>query len=315
MDRLTSILVFTKVASARSFAAAARALRMSPAVVSKHVQSVEDWVGARLLNRTTRHVSLTEAGASFYARNQRIIEDLEEARASAARGHAVPSGTLRVSAPVSFGMRHLGPILARYMSAYPNVLIDLVLDDRRVNLVEEGFDVAIRIGHLEDSSLVARRIAPSREVVCAAPSYLARRGEPKAPEELSAHDCLDYTLRSTGAVWRLAGPRGEHAVRINPRMTATSGELLRQAALAGAGIILCPTFLVGDDLAAGRLVSILTRYSPIERTLYAVYPSRRQLSAKVRSFVEHVAAEIGPQPAWDRGLPRKTLRKARTVES
>jgi DNA-binding transcriptional LysR family regulator len=315
MDRLTSILVFTKVASARSFSAAARSLRLSPAVVSKHVQSVEDWVGARLLNRTTRHVSLTETGASFYARSQRIIEDLEEARASAARGHAVPSGTLRVSAPVSFGMRHLGPIVARYMSAYPNVLLDLVLDDRRVNLVEEGFDVAIRIGHLQDSSLVARRIAPSREVVCAAPSYLAQRGEPKAPEELTAHDCLDYALRSTGSVWHLTGPRGEHTVRINPRMTATSGELLRQAALAGAGIILCPTFLVGDDLAAGRLVAILTRYPPIERTLYAVYPSRRQLSAKVRTFVDHVAKEIGPEPAWDRGLPRKTRRKARTVES
>jgi DNA-binding transcriptional LysR family regulator len=308
VDRFTSLIVFTKVASSRSFAEAARQLRLSPAAVSKHVQGVEEWVGARLLNRTTRHVSLTEAGASFYARSQRLIEDLEEARTSASQ--ASPSGTLRISAPVSFGVRHLGPILAKYMSAHPKVSIDLVLDDRWVDLVEEGFDVAIRIGQLADSSLVARRLAPSREVICASPTYLARRGEPRSPQELNAHDCLDYALRSTGALWRLTGPRGEQTVRITPRMTATSGELLRQSALAGAGIILCPTFLVGDDLKAGTLREILPRYHPVDRNMYAVYPSRRQLSAKVRSFVEHLATQISPEPEWDSWRARKPKRRS-----
>jgi DNA-binding transcriptional LysR family regulator len=300
MDRLTSMTVFAKVVGEGSFAQAARQMRLSPAAVSKHVQLLEEWLGARLLNRTTRRISLTEAGASVYERSLRILEDVEEVRTSMAENMVRPSGVLRVSAPISFGALHLGPIIADYLAMYPEVSIELVLDDRVVDMVDEGFDVAVRIAPLKDSNLIARRIAPSREIVCASSAYLARHGRPMKPSDLTKHDCLDYALRADGGNWRFEGSEADVTVKVPARMTATNGQILRDAALRGAGIILCPTFLVGEDIRSGRLEPLMPDFKPVGRSIHAVYPSRRHLSAKVRSFVGLLADRFGEVPPWDR---------------
>jgi DNA-binding transcriptional LysR family regulator len=299
LDRLTSMTVFANVVGEGSFAGAAKRMRLSPAAVSKHVQMLEEWLGARLLNRTTRRISLTELGASVYERSLRIIEDVEEVRTSAAESKTRPTGSLRVSAPISFGAMHLGRVVAEYLAVYPEVSVELVLDDRVVDIVEEGLDVAVRIAPLTVSNLVARRIAPSREVVCASRDYLDRRGRPTKPSDLHDHDCLDYALRASRGKWRFDGPKGEVAVKITARMTATNGQLLRDAALGGAGIVLCPTFLVGEAIRSGQLETVMPQFKPVSRSIYAMYPSRRHLSAKVQSFVTLLAAHFGENPPWD----------------
>ena len=299
MDRLTSMSVFAKVVGEGSFAQAARQMRLSPAAVTKHVQLLEEWLGARLLNRTTRRISLTETGAAVYERSLRLLEDVEEVRTSTAESTVRPSGVLRVSAPISFGALHLGPIVADYLALYPQVSIELVLDDRVVDIVDEGFDLAVRIAALKESNLVARRIAPSREVVCASPAYLVRRGRPVKPSDLAKHDCLDYALRSDRGSWRFEGPGSEASVKVDARMTATNGQILRDAARQGAGIILCPTFLVGEDIRSGRLEPLMPEFKPVARSIHAVYPSRRHLSAKVRSFIALLTDRFGENPPWD----------------
>ncbi|AEH88733.1 MULTISPECIES: LysR family transcriptional regulator [Mesorhizobium] len=299
MDHLTSMTVFANVVSEGSFAGAAKRMRLSPAAVSKHVHLLEEWLGARLLNRTTRRISLTEVGASVYERSLRILEDVEDVRTSAAESHARPTGSLRVSAPISFGALYLGKVVAEYLAAYPEVSVELVLDDRVVDIVEEGLDVAVRIAPLTDSNLIARRIAPSWEVICASPEYIDRRGRPTKPSDLQDHDCLDYALRAGRGKWRFDGPEGEVAVKVSARMTATNGQLLRDAALSGAGIVLGPTFLLGEAVRSGWLEIVMPLFKPVGRSIYAVYPSRRHLSAKVQSFVTLLADRFGENPPWD----------------
>jgi DNA-binding transcriptional LysR family regulator len=300
MDRITGLSVFARVVESSSFAAAARHFGLSPAMASKHILALEERLGARLLNRTTRRVSPTEIGRVFYERATRILADIDDAEQEASALQATPRGLLRVSGPLSFGTRQLAPAIADFLAACPAVEIDVTLSDRVADLVEEGFDLAIRIGRLVDSSLIARRIAPCLVVACAAPDYLKSHGAPRLPADLAAHNCLGYSYAALRNEWRFSGPDGTESVRVAGRLNANNGDVLRLAALGGEGIILQPSFLVADDLAAGRLVPILPGYVPDELAIHAVYPHSRHLSVKVRSFVDFLVARFGQQPEWDR---------------
>jgi DNA-binding transcriptional LysR family regulator len=302
MQHLTDIAVFVKVVELSSFTAAAEALEMSQPVVSKAVTRLEEKLGARLLNRTTRRLSLTEAGAELYRRSAHALEEIENAELEVARFQTEPRGTLRVSAPMSFSILHLGAALPAFLDRYPGVSVELSLDDRQVDLVEEGFDIAIRIGTLRDSTLIARKIAPCRQVLCAAPSYLARRGSPQAPEDLLQHSCILYSLVSAPREWRVTGPDGElHVVPVNGTMQSNNGLVNRAAAIAGNGIVMLPTFYLGDQLRSGELKPVLCNFKPLDLTVYAVYPERRNLMPKVRAFVDFLAATFGPEPPWEQG--------------
>ncbi len=300
MDRVTSLSVFVKVVEGSSFAAAARHFALSPAMVSKHINTLEERLGARLLNRTTRQVSPTEIGREFYERATRILADLDEAEQAASALQATPKGLLRLNGPLSFGIRHLAPAIVDYLAACPEAEIDVTLSDRVVDLVNEGFDLAIRIARLADSSLIARRIAPCRIVACAAPAYLKKHGAPRRPADLAAHNCLGYSYAASRNEWRFTGPNGVESVRVAGRLNANNGDVLRLAAVRGEGIVIQPTFLIGDDLASGDLVSILPGFVPDELAIQAVYPHSRHLSVKVRSFIDFLVARFGQDPEWDR---------------
>ena len=295
MDTLTSMRVFAAVVEAGSFAAAAERLGLSRAMVSKHVAQLEQHLGTRLLHRTTRRLGLTAVGASYHERCIQILADLAEAEASAAQQTLTPRGTLRLAMPVSFGVRHLGPLIARYLERHPDVGLDAVLSDRQVDLVEEGLDLAIRISHSPEPGLVARRLANARVVLCAAPAYLERHGTPTHPDQLRQHNCALYVYSSAGSEWTLQGPDGSHRVKVGGQFRANNGDLLRQLAIEGLALLRQPHFLVGDDLRAGRLVELLPDWRIEPLGIYAVYPSRKLLSAKVRSFVDFMAEEL---PGW-----------------
>jgi DNA-binding transcriptional LysR family regulator len=299
MDRVAGMGVFTKVVATGSFSEAARELRVSQASVTKQVKELEGWLGARLLNRTTRRLSLTEVGAGFYERSARILEAVEEARSAAGALQTVPRGRLRINAPVSFGLLHLAPAVTEFLNIYPEVSIEMLVNDRVMDLLEGEFDLGVRIGRLGDSSLIARRIAPVRLVVCA--EYLARHGVPQTPEDLASHNCLEYTYFESRGEWHLQDPTGaEIVVPVSGRYLANNADVLRSTALAGGGIILVPTFLIGDDLRAGRLVRLLSNYPPPAQALHALYPPGRHLSAKVRTFLDFLVARFGGEPTWDR---------------
>ncbi len=301
MDRFASMAVFVKVVEGSSFAAAARHFRLSPAMVSRHVHALEEQLGAQLLNRTTRRVSPTEVGQAYYQRVRQILADIEEADRLAADLQATPRGLLRITSSQSFGVRHLAPAIADYLALCPEVLMDVTLNDRYLDVIEEGFDLAVRIGHLEDSSLIARRLAPVRMALCAAPDYIARHGAPQTPAELAQHNCLIYTYAAAQSEWRFVDGEGkEEAAHIAGRLLANNGDVLRVAALQGQGVALAPTFMLGEDLRAGALVRLLPAYTPPEGGLYAVYPPSRHLSAKVRSFVDFLVTRFGGEPDWDR---------------
>jgi DNA-binding transcriptional LysR family regulator len=292
--------LFLRVVERGSLSAAGRELALSPAAVSNHIRALEDWLGVRLLNRTTRQLTLTEAGQRFRERCETILAEVADAEAAAASLQAVPRGVLRVNAPIAFGARHLGPVVAAFLDRYAEMTLDLVLNDRVVDLIEEGFDMAIRIGDLADSELVARRLAPCRYVVCASPRYIKRRGAPKHPAELSDHHCLEYSLRAPSGRWVFTGLDGKDvAVAISGRLRATNGDLLRSAAVQGTGIILTPTFIVGDDLRDGALRELLGEYSVKPAGIFAVYPAGRYPSPKLRSFVDFLADQFGASPSWD----------------
>lgn len=306
LDRVTGMQVFARVAVLGSFSAAARVLGMSQTMATKHVVAIEDRLGVRLLHRTTRRLTLTEAGRRYLEACERILADIEEADAVAAADRLEVAGTLRLNVAQSFGVREIAPILPEFSRAYPALTIELGLNDRVVDLVEEGWDLAVRIGQLRDSTLVARKLAPCRTVVCAAPSYLSARGAPRTIEELSNHNCLGYTLsRLIGTDRWPFGANGDQSVRVSGNLRASSGDALLAAAVAGQGIIYQPTFLVADDLRAGRLVSLPLSYETMEiGGVYAVFPSGRQPPAKVRAFVDFLASRFMPDPPWDRDLPK-----------
>ena len=301
MDRLTGMAVFVKVVESSSFAAAARHFRLSPAMVSRHVHALEEQLGAQLLNRTTRRVSPTEAGQAYYQRVRQVLADLDEADRLAGDLQATPRGVLRITSSQSFGIRHLAPAIADYLALCPEVQIEVTLNDRYLDIIEEGMDLAIRIGHLEDSSLVARRLAPIRMALCAAPAYIARHGTPQAPADLARHNCLIYTYAASQSEWRFVDDAGhEHVVRIAGRLQANNGDVLRIAALEGQGVALGPTFILGDDLRAGTLLRLLPGFAPPQVGLYAVYPPSRRLSVKVRSFVDFLVTRFEGEPEWER---------------
>lgn len=301
MDNLSGMAVFAQVVEARSFTGAARRLGISKAAVSKQVSRLEERLGARLLNRTTRRLSLTEVGAGFYERCARIVADAEEAELAVTRLNETPRGTLRVDAPVNFGMQYLAPLLPPFMLANPELKVDVSFNDRFVDLVDEGHDLAIRIGQLPDSSLIARKLGESGSVICAAPAYWERHGRPSRPADLANHNCFAYSYLATGHEWRLRGPEGDVAVRVSGSLTANNGDMLRQAAVAGLGVVATPLFIACDDLRAGRLEPVLGEYEQPRRGIYAVYPHNRHLSAKVRAFVDYLVEALEPAPWGDAG--------------
>lgn len=300
MDRFAAAQAFVAVAHARSFSEAARRLRIAKSVASRQVAALEAALGVTLLNRTTRSLSLTEAGRGYYERIERVLADFEDADRSVSESRAAPCGKLKVSAPFSFGFLHLAPALSDFLVRYPSVSMDLAMNDRFVDLVTEGFDLAVRIGTLADSSLIARRLAPARRVVCASPAYLASRGAPQAPDDLKQHECLFNGNLSSGREWRFVGPKGAPwPVTVEGRLNLDNGDALRVAALHGLGLAILPTFIVGADLQSGALATVLTDYVPQDLSINAVYPQSRHLSPTVRAFVDFLAARFGPDPFWD----------------
>jgi len=299
MDKLNSIRAFTKVVQHSSFAAAARDLRLSRSAVSKHVIELEQELGVQLLSRTTRSVTATENGQAYYERCLAILSDLEEADLSATRLQAEVRGLLRINAPMSFGTLHLARAVADFMEKYPDLRIQLLLSDQQVDPVQEGFDVTLRIADLPSSSMIARRIAPARRAICASPSYLARHGTPKHPDDLRGHACLTYGHLATGNQWKLTGPDGDHWIAIPWTLCTNNAEVLRDAAVQGRGIALLPTFIAGADFQQGRLATILPGYQAPEISIYAIYPATRHLSLKVRVFIDFLVERFGGRPYWD----------------
>jgi DNA-binding transcriptional LysR family regulator len=299
MDKLTSIKAFTKVVQHGSFAAAARELRLSRSAVSKYVIDLEQDLGVQLLVRTTRSAAPTENGQTYYERCTAILAELEEADLAVTQLQAEPRGILRVNAPMSFGTLHLGRAVADFMERYPQLQIQLILSDQQIDPVQEGFDVTLRIADLPSSSLVARKIAPARRVICAAPSYLAARGTPQHPNDLRTHACLAYGHLATGNQWKLTGPDGEHWIAIPWTLCTNNAEVIRDAAVRGRGIALLPTFIAGADLQEGSLRSILPDYAAPEIAVYAIYPQTRHLSVKVRVFIDFLVECFGGRPYWD----------------
>jgi len=300
LDRLESMRAFTKVVENGGFAAAARELGLSRSVVSKAVISLENELGAQLLRRSTRQVTTTDLGRAFYDRCIQILSDFDEAVSSVKALHGRPQGSLRINAPMSFGTLHLSALVADYLKEYPDVHIELVLNDRFIDPIEEGFDITLRIGEeLQSTSLINRPIVPAKRSVCASPGYLRAAGEPSDPTELRKHRCLHYGYQTSGSQWRLAGPDGERSYAISCAMWSNNGEALRQAAIQDQGIVLLPTFIIGKDLQEGQLRTILPEYPPPSIMLCALYPRHRHLSVKVRLFIELLEERLGEQPYWD----------------
>jgi DNA-binding transcriptional LysR family regulator len=305
MDRLASMQAFVATADASSFSGAARSLGMSPSMVTKHVEALEHRLGVPLLHRSTRRLVLTEAGVSYRDRCRSLLAEVDEAEATISADRLEPRGLLRVNLPVILGARHIAPLLPDYARRYPAVTVEIGLTNRMVDLVEEGWDIAIRSGPLASSDLLARPLGTSRTVVCASPDYLAAHGKPQSVSDLAAHNCLRFAPAGSGAEtqWVFEGPEGRIALAVGGNLLASDATVLHAAALAGQGILFEPTFLVGEDLAQGRLVEIALDQTPRTIPLYAVWPPARRLSSKVRSFVDLLAGHMRPVPPWERGLP------------
>ncbi|MGE0080072.1 MAG: LysR family transcriptional regulator [Thiohalomonadaceae bacterium] len=303
MDRFQCLDALVAVVEAGSLSAAAARLNVAKSVVSRRITELEAHLGVRLLHRTTRRLVLTDAGQAFSRRAAEILAELAEAEHAAAEGRQALTGRVRLAAPLSFGLLHLNPALTAFAEQHPGVQLDVDLNDRAVNLVEEGFDLAVRIGHLEDSSLVARALAPIRTLLCASPGYLARRGTPRHPRDLAGHDGLVYTNVPEAQQWRFTDAKGNtESVRVPARLRANNGDLLLEAAAAGLGIVATPTFIAYRAVLEGRLVPLLTDYRLPAANAYAVYPTRRFLPRRVRALVEFLGERFGAEPYWDEGL-------------
>jgi len=302
MDTLDGMRTFVAVVTEGSFSKAAEKLDRSPQLVSKYIAQLESRLGVRLLNRSTRRLSITEPGRAYFDRCRLIVADVDDLEMAVGDLSAAVRGMLKINAPMSFGMHHLTPAIAEFQDQHADLGVELVLDDRVVDVVSEGFDLAIRITELDESSLVARRLAPVKLVVCGSPAYLEQRGRPVKPSNLADHDCLGYTYWSGRNDWRFESADGIESVPVSGRFSANNGDALRTAALAGHGLVMQPTFIVGDDLRAGRLVQVLPEYSIGALNVYAIYAHRQFLSNKVRAFVDFLGAYFGETPYWDRGL-------------
>ena len=302
METFAGMRMFAEVVDSGSFSAAGRRLGLAASSVARAVGTLENELGVRLLNRTTRKLGLTEAGRLYHERSRRILAEVEEARLSVTQLETAPRGTLRLNVPVVFGRLHVAPALADFLALHPALRIDLAMTDAFVDLVEEGVDLAIRIGELEDSSLIARRLAPNRRVLCASPAYLERHGIPTSPQDLSEHNCLMYKQRNR-SVWRLRDAGRIHEIRVSGSLLANNADALHTAALGGVGLTILPVWLVGPDIQRGALKIVLADHqvSPgaLDTNIYAVFPHSRHLSAKVRACIDFLRQRIGPRPYWE----------------
>lgn len=293
MDKLANMQAFATVSQTGNFAEAARKLGLANSVVSKRVKDLEDFLGTQLLLRTTRKVSLTDAGHAYLDYVRKALDEMAEVEAAVRHKTQKPVGSIRLAAPLSFGRQYLGPALASYLEKYPDVSLKVYLSDKRVDLLEEGFDLGITIGVLQDSNLIARKLGDCRRVACASPQYLEKHGRPRKPVDLGSHDCLSYLNLAEGKAWpfMIGGKRSWQVV--SGRFAADSGDLLYQAALAGSGITLLPTFIVGEAVQDGRLEIVLADYEESNFSIYAVYQHKRHLSTKVRMLIDHLAQCFG----------------------
>ena len=303
LDRLRAIEMFVKVVEAGSFVRAAEALDSSPAGVTRHIADLERRLGTRLLQRSSRRLALTDSGTAYYERAKQILDDLNEAEAIAGEEAVTPTGLLRVNVPVVFGTRVLAPMWPRFRALHPQLRLDITLSDRFVDLVEEGVDAAVRIARLPSSNLIARRLATVRSLVCASPEYLRRHGTPATAHALAEHRCLGYRYASTRDEWEFTTPDGQPLrVAVHCDFHANNGEVLCAAAVGGEGIVALPTFICAPAIARGELVPILSDWPLPELGLHLVYPSRRYLSAKVRTLLEFLGESISDPPAWEAPL-------------
>jgi len=298
MDRLMSLTVFGQVVERGGFSAAGRHLNMSVTMVSNHIQALEDRLGVRLLNRTTRKVSLTDIGKAYYDRSRQVLMDLEEADEIAGSQHATPQGQLRIHTSASL-IRFLSPIAGEFLAKYPTVSIELTVGERMIDLVEDGYDLAIRTLPPPDSSLVVRRLTAWRHVLCCAPSYLQKHAAPEQPSDLAGHNCLRFTFYPFGAEWRFEAPDGATvSVPVAGNLVTNGAEMIRLMTLAGHGLFLAPTFLIADDLTAGSLVPLMTDYRPLEFSINAIYVNRTHLPTKIRSFIDLLAERFVEHRKW-----------------
>jgi DNA-binding transcriptional LysR family regulator len=299
LQDLNDMVTFARVVEAKSFSKAAERMGASKSRVSKAIAKLERSLHARLLNRSTRGLSLTEVGAAFYEHCRRVAEEAQQAVEVVSQLHSEPRGVLKVTAPVAFGTLHVAPALPEFLGLHPHLAIDMTIGDRMVDLVEEGYDVAIRIVREPDLNLVARKLAPVRRVACATPEYFRRHGVPKTPQDLKRHNCLHYTHFSAQGEWHFKGPEGEISVPLSGDLRINDDEALSQAVLGGLGVALLPTFIVGNELQSGRLQAVLSDYVPLERHIYAVHLQSIHLPPKVRAFIDFLRARFGPEPYWD----------------
>ena len=303
MDRIDAMRAFVAVVTEGSFSNAANTLQLSPQLVSKYVSKLEEQLNTRLLNRTTRKVSLTEAGSHYFGHAQQILLSIDDMESKLGGLQQNPKGVLRISAPVSFALKHMAKLITDFQIHYPLVKVDLQLTDRKVDIVEEGFDVALRIGQLKSSSLIAKKVAPIRVVLCAAPEYLKKYGTPTQPEDLERHRYLHYSYMNMDGKDDIYQLLKAKYLKQGSELRSNNGDVLVDAAIAGAGIVLQPTFIISEALSSGKLVVVLPELEPEALGLYAVYAHRKLLPHKVRCFIDFVEGYYGTPPYWDESIP------------
>lgn len=290
MNTLLAMSVFRRVAETGHFSAVAREMGISQPSVSKHIAALETRLKTRLFNRSTRQLALTDAGTQYYERCASVLDELADIEDNLRHEQSRPTGTLRINTPVSFGQLHVVPLLWEFLNQYPDLKIDLLMDDHYVDLIKEGIDLAIRLGPLDDSNLIARKIGDTARVIVASPDYLTTHGRPKILSDLKNHNCIIYSLLTTGNVWHFTGPSGKEKIRVDGRFSANTPEAIREAVLAGFGIAVSPSWLISDCVEQGRLTKILQNYTPTPMEIHAIYPERRFVPAKVRFFIDHLIA-------------------------
>ncbi|ABE75053.1 LysR family transcriptional regulator [Psychrobacter cryohalolentis] len=303
MDRIDAMRAFVAVVTEGSFSNAANTLQLSPQLVSKYVSKLEEQLNSRLLNRTTRKVSLTEAGSHYFGHAQQILLSIDDMESKLGGLQQNPKGVLRISAPVSFALKHMAKLITDFQIHYPLVKVDLQLTDRKVDIVEEGFDVALRIGQLKSSSLIAKKVAPIRVMLCAAPDYLNKHGTPTQPEDIAEHRYLHYSYMNMDGKDDIYQLLKAKYLKQGSELRSNNGDVLVDAAIAGAGIVLQPTFIISEALSSGKLVVVLPKLEPEALGLYAVYAHRKLLPHKVRCFIDFVEGYYGTPPYWDESIP------------
>jgi DNA-binding transcriptional LysR family regulator len=301
MDTFAHMQIFVGIVEAGSISGAAERLGLAKSAVSRRLAELETRLGASLIQRTTRRLNLTESGRTYYARCVAILADVDEAESAVSQAHGALKGGIKAALPLAFGLLHLAPLIQEFMTRHPDVRFELDFNDRQIDLMQEGFDLAIRIATLEDSSLIARRLVPIRHVLCGSPGYLARHGIPKAAADLAHHACLAYSNVRDPGLWTFTGPDGQTGnVRVPVRLAASSGEFLMRAAIADEGLLMLPTFYCHEALRSGQLVKVLADHTWPELSAYAVYPPTRHLSRRVRAFIDLLVERMAGEPYWDR---------------